>query len=98
MTARRRWLVAYDIRDDRRLRAVHDVVRCYGAMLQYSVYLCDLTPIEKFGLMVALRDVINHFYDSVVFIDLGEPSRTTSATIEFMGQSVQLPHRGATIV
>jgi len=48
--------------------------------------------------MVALRDVINHFYDSVVFIDLGEPSRTTSATIEFMGQSVQLPHRGATIV
>jgi len=25
-------------------------------MLQYSVYLCDLTPIEKFGLMGAVHE------------------------------------------
>ena len=98
MTARRRWLVAYDIRDERRLRRVHDVVRCHGYRLQYSVFLCDLTPAEKFGLMVALREVINSREDSIALIDLGELGRIGGARIEFMGASLPLPDGGSTIV
>jgi CRISPR-associated protein Cas2 len=98
MSARRRWLVAYDIRDDVRLRQVHDVVRSHGDRLQYSVFLCDLTPIEKIGLQSALRDVVNQKADSVVFIDLGEPDRPSAATIEFMGVSSALPGSGTVIV
>jgi CRISPR-associated protein Cas2 len=37
---RHRYIVAYDIRDEVRLRRVHDVVRGYGIRLQYSVFLC----------------------------------------------------------
>lgn len=98
MSARRRWLVAYDIRDDVRLRRVHDIVRSHGARLQYSVFLCDLTSIEKLNLKSALRDMLNQHADSVVFIDLGEPDRPGGAAIEFMGTSLPMPTTGPTIV
>lgn len=98
MSARRRWLVAYDICDDGRLRRVHDIVRSHGDRLQYSVFLCDLTPIEKLNFKSALREVINQRDDSIVFIDLGEPGRQGSAMIEFMGTSVSTPTNGPTIV
>ncbi len=98
MSARRRWLVAYDIRDDVRLRRVHDIVRSHGDRLQYSVFLCDLTRIEKLDLMSGLREVLNQHADSVVFIDLGEPDRHGSAAIEFMGTSLPLPRNGPTII
>lgn len=96
--SRRRWLVAYDIRDEERLRRVHDVVRCYGDRLQYSVFLCDLDAIEKLQLLSELRTVLNQAVDSVAFIDLGEPGRSTSARIEFMGPASPLPKRGSMIV
>jgi CRISPR-associated protein Cas2 len=57
MTARRRWLVAYDIRDEVRLRQVYAIVRSHGDRLQYSVFLCDLTAVEKLNLKSALREV-----------------------------------------
>lgn len=98
MSARRRWLVAYDIRDEVRLRRVHDVVRSYGDRLQYSVFLCDLTHVEKLALKTALREVVNQGQDSIVFIDLGEPDRPGSATIEFMGTPIPLPTDGPAIV
>lgn len=98
MSARRRWLVAYDIRDDGRLRRVHDIVRSHGNRLQYSVFLWDLTAVEKLGLESSLRDALNHHVDSVVLIDLGEPGREGSALVEFMGSSSPMPSSGPTIV
>lgn len=98
MSARRRWLVAYDICDDVRLRQVHDIVRSHGDRLQYSVFLCDLTAIERIELKSALREVVNQQIDSVVFIDLGEPDRPSAATIDFLGKSSPLPGSGAVIV
>lgn len=98
MSARRRWLVAYDIRDDVRLRRVHDIVRSYGDRLQYSVFLCDLTAVEKLSLKTDLREVVNQHQDSVAFIDLGEPDRPGSAAIEFMGTSLPMPKDGPAII
>lgn len=96
-TGRRRWLVAYDIRDDARLRRVHDIVRSHGDRLQYSLFLCDLNTIEKLGLMSQLRLVLDHRADSVAFIDLGAAG-ASGAKIEFMGASLPLPSPGPTIV
>lgn len=98
MSARRRWLVAYDIRDDARLRKVYDIVRSHGDRLQYSVFLCSLDPIEKIGLLGELRHVIDHRQDSIVLIDLGEPGRQNSARIESMGTSPVFPTDGPTII
>lgn len=95
---RRRYIVAYDIRDDVRLRRVHDVVRSYGSRLQYSVFLCDLSSVEKIGLWADLRPVMNHHVDSVMFVDLGPSSGRGTACFEFLGPAPELPREGPTIV
>ncbi len=98
MSERRRYIVAYDIRDDVRLRRVHDVVRSFGARLQYSVFLCDLSGIEKIRLKTELRDVMHQRVDSIMFVDLGAPERRGTYCFEFMGPSPRLPRDGPTIV
>ena len=45
--ARRRYLVAYDIRDDRRLRNIATCMEGYGTRVQYSVFVCDLSDRER---------------------------------------------------
>ncbi len=95
---RRRYVVAYDIRDEVRLRQVHGIVKGFGDRLQYSVFLCDLTKAEKIELKTKLRLVLNHHHDSVVFIDLGEATVRGSTCFEFMGPSHSLPTGGPTIV
>lgn len=95
---RRRYLVAYDISDEKRWRAVYDAVRSHGDRLQYSVYLCDLTPIERIGLLTALRGAINHRVDRVAIVDLGEVNPGWGQMIEFMGSSLPLPEPGPVIV
>ena len=98
MSERRRWLVTYDIRESKRLRKVYDVVRAHGERLQYSVFLCDLNPSEKIGLMSDLRDVIKQSEDSIAIIDLGKIDRGSWGTIEFMGTSLPLPYDGPMIL
>jgi CRISPR-associated protein Cas2 len=95
---RRRYLVAYDICDDVRLRRVHDVVRSFGLRLQYSVFVCDLDGMEKIALKTRLRGVMLQNADSVMFIDLGEPSRGGVERFEFLGVAVKLPTEGPLIV
>ena len=41
------YLVTYDIRDDRRLRAVFKVMSGFGQHVQYSVFRCELSPANR---------------------------------------------------
>jgi CRISPR-associated protein Cas2 len=91
---RRRYLVAYDIRDSVRLRKVHSVVTGYGYPLQYSVFVCDLNKSEKISLMSDLRKVTDQRRDSVVFIDLGLPNERGTECFEFLGTRRRLPIDG----
>lgn len=61
--ARLRYLVAYDISDDRRLRAVHSCVKGFGYPLQYSVLVCDLDKSELISLKWSLGNLIAHDED-----------------------------------
>lgn len=96
---RNRYLVAYDIADDRRLRLVHRCVLGFGHPLQYSVFICDLTPRELIALRTGLRDIIDHRSDAIAIADLGLATDGGKASLQFMGRSVQLPStNGPTIV
>ncbi len=66
---RRRWLVTYDVRDEKRRRKVHDAMCSFGEPLQFSVFLCDMDPMEKVALMSEHREHINHAEDSVALVD-----------------------------
>jgi len=96
--SRRRFVVAYDIREPKRLRRVHDVVKGYGYPMQYSVFICDLSDREKIGLKGDLRDVMDQRVDSVAFIDLGEPDTRGATAFEFMGTRQVLPPAGGAMI
>lgn len=86
--------MAYDIADDRRLRRVHTCVTSFGSPLQYSVFICDLSPIELIDLRTELRDIIHHAADRVALIELGDPLGAGRYCFEFMGAHPKLPAPG----
>jgi len=71
--ARRRYLVAYDIRDDRRLRSIAGCMQGYGTRIQYSVFVCDLSDREKVIMRGDIEGLMKASEDSVMVIDLGRP-------------------------
>lgn len=94
--ARRRYLIAYDICDPRRLRRVIKVMESYGQRLQYSVFLCDLSGVELIAWQSDLLQVVKLTEDSVVRLDLGQVG--ASVPVEVLGTSRRLPTSGPTIV
>ena len=94
--ARRRYLIAYDISEPKRLRRVIKVMEGYGQRLQYSVFLCDLSASEEMSWRGDILDVVNLAEDSVVRIDLGPTSAHASITV--LGTPRDLPRSGPTIV
>lgn len=93
--SRRRFLIAYDIRDPGRLRRVCRVMESVGERLQYSVFICDLSRTELIHSRAEVESVMHLAVDSVVIVDLGDVS---AAKFTFIGRSVSLPARGPQIV
>ncbi len=96
--ARRRYLVAYDIREPKRLREVHRTMKAFGYALQYSVFLCDLDASEKIRMRQAVGAIIHHNVDSVAIVDLGDAAQRGMECFEFMGAARPLPRGGPVIV
>ncbi len=94
---RRRYLVAYDIADQRRLREVHQEMLGWGTRLQYSVYLCDLTRSELIRMRRKLTGIIEEHEDSIVIFDLGIPDTSQAVVPETLGRTPTLPRTGPAI-
>lgn len=90
--------MAYDIRDPKRLRAVHAAMKGFGDPLQYSVFLCDLDGIERIQMVLQLRSEMNERQDSIAIVDLGDPSSRGLECFEFLGVTMGLPESGPRIV
>ena len=93
--ARRRFLIAYDISDPKRLRRVCKTMEEYGDRLQYSVFICDLSRAELIHARAAVERQMNLTEDSVVIVDLAEPHTTK---ITFIGQHRDMPTHEPRIV
>jgi CRISPR-associated protein Cas2 len=98
MAARKRFLVCYDIRDDRRLRRVHKTMKSFGWSMQYSVFVCDLSAMEVFALRTAVGEIIDHECDSVALIDCGDPADRGRACFSFLGPLPSLPVAGPVVL
>lgn len=94
--ARRRYLVAYDIRDDRRLRMVAKCMEAHGTRIQYSVFVCDLSERERVVMRGALEGIMKVSEDSVMIVDLG--AEQNAARFLFLGQREKLPSATVVIV
>lgn len=58
-------MLCYDIRDDRRLRRVHRLMKGWGVPFQYSLFLCQLTRREARSMMEQVRQLIDVRVDDV---------------------------------
>jgi CRISPR-associated protein Cas2 len=94
--ARRRYLLAYDIREDHRLRSVAACAEGYGERIQYSVFICDLSEMEAVAMRSDLEARIKPSEDSVMIIDLGRAG--DSSRFLFLGHHEKLPAAAAMIV
>lgn len=93
--ARRRYLITYDICDDRRLRRIAKVMEEFGDRLQYSVFLCDLNGRELISWRMRVTGIMKPKEDSIVVLDLGAPG---TEKIEVIGASRRLPTSGPVVV
>jgi CRISPR-associated protein Cas2 len=89
-------LVAYDIRDEKRLRAVATCMEGFGKRIQFSVFVSDLSAQELFAMRRALEGHMNLAEDSVMIIDLGTAGDSSGFT--FVGPHHPLPTAEAVIV
>jgi CRISPR-associated protein Cas2 len=94
--ARRRFLVAYDIRDEVRLRSIATCMEGYGYRIQYSVFVCDLSDQEAVIMRDDLETRMKKTEDSVMVVDLGRPD--DMSRFLFIGPHEPLPVADAVIL
>lgn len=88
---RRCYLVCYDIRDPKRLRHVHRVLKGYGEAWQFSVFFCLLKEIDRVRLQSDLEQQMNLKEDQAMILDLGPNEEEARKAAMVIGQP--LPHQ-----
>lgn len=88
-TRRRRYLVTYDISDDKRRDRVWNELNGFGDWAQFSVFLCELTDRELVQMRGELREAIHEKEDQVLILDLGRAHRPLTNSLEVIGRSYE---------
>lgn len=97
MSARRNYLVTYDIADDKRRTEVFRTLHGVGDHAQYSVFFCELNGRELAQLRTRLRDAVHHHEDQVLIVDLGHAQRPLGDGMEVIGKGYEPPTRTVVI-
>lgn len=93
------YLVSYDVADPKRLRLTYRKLNGFGTSLQYSVFRCELTPMQLVELKSQLWEILNLKEDRVMVVDLGPIGARGDECVEFWGTPrVEPSQRAATIV
>ncbi|NDY42911.1 CRISPR-associated endonuclease Cas2 [Dissulfurirhabdus thermomarina] len=95
---RRCYLVCYDIRDPKRLRRVHKVLKGYGESWQFSVFFCVLKDIDRVRLQTDLEERLNQKEDQVMILDLGPNEEDARKAATVIGQPLPKQHNGVIVV
>lgn len=90
---RQRYLIAYDVADDKRRNAVFKALIDSGDHVQYSVFLCQLSKVELAALKGRLMEAINHKHDQVILLDLGPADSDLQSRLACMGKTYLPPTR-----
>ena len=77
------WLVAYDIRDKRRLSRVHRLLAKKGLPCQYSVFMVEANAASLAGLKATLAKLIDSSQDDVRFYHLTANARLWTIGTQF---------------
>lgn len=95
---RRCYLVCYDIRDPKRLRRVHKVLKGYGEAWQFSVFFCVLKDIDRVRLQTDLEEQMNQKEDQAMILDLGPNEKEAREAATVIGQPLPEHDSGIVVV
>jgi CRISPR-associated protein Cas2 len=95
---RRCYLVCYDIRDAKRLRRVHKVMKGYGEAWQYSVFFCVLKDIDRVRMQSDLEAQMNLRDDQALIIDMGSDENASRDATSIVGQPLPQQKGGMVVV
>jgi len=95
---RHRYLVTYDVCDDKRLRRVFKKMKTFGLHLQLSVFECELSQRELAIMKTALDGIINHDLDQVLIADLGPAGGRGDDCIDALGLPYHPKERKSVVV
>ncbi|MCG5533950.1 MULTISPECIES: CRISPR-associated endonuclease Cas2 [unclassified Halorhodospira] len=93
----RLYVVAYDIRDQKRWRRVFKIMKGYGEWLQLSVFQCRLSQKRHAELIALLDGIIQHDVDHVVLLEVG-PADRVEPKVTSLGKTFEPVEREPTIV
>lgn len=95
---RNRYLVCYDVADPKRLERTYKKMQGFGQAVQYSVFVCDLSPSARVRLEEALTKILNMKEDRVLIVDAGPTEGRGQDSITILGKPTPLPNRGPVVV
>lgn len=81
-----RYLVAYDIADDRRRTRIAKILERYGDRVQYSVFIVECVPARLLRLRASLEKTLQRDEDSILFCDLGKLGSIPPWSAHYLGQ------------
>lgn len=95
---RNRYFVCYDVSDQQRLAQTYKKMRGYGDPIQYSVFVCDLSPKEMLLMKSDLMELINVSEDRILIINSGSAEKTTKGNIITVGMSLEDAKESAIVI
>lgn len=91
--SRNRYLVSYDISDQKRLHHIFKIMNDYGDHIQLSVFLCELNPRERIKMETELREIIKFTEDQILIINLGSVEKNIKSFVYSIGREYVAPTR-----
>jgi CRISPR-associated protein Cas2 len=95
---RNRYLVTYDVCNERRLRRVFKKMKGFGLHLQLSVFECELSARELAVMTSALDPLLNHALDQVLIADLGPADGRGGECVRSLGLAYRPRERKPVVV
>jgi CRISPR-associated protein Cas2 len=95
---RRCYLVCYDVRNEKRLRRIHKLMKAYGEAWQYSVFYCTLKAIDRVRLENAAREVLNLKEDQLLIVDLGANEAAAREAATVLGPTLPEQESGTLVI
>jgi len=90
---RKRYLITYDLSDDKRRTAIFKTLMGNGDHVQFSVFLCELNGVELARLKGTIGQAINHRQDQAIILDMGPAESAVDSTLECIGKAYAPPAR-----
>ena len=91
------YIIAYDISDQTRWRAVFKLMHGYGEWLQLSIFQCRLSRRRHAELIATLDELIHHDQDHILLLDVGLADKVSPRVVS-LGKAFQAVTREPIIV